>query len=115
MHFIKAWNVLLVTRFYSSDAGSWEVTIATGKKSYLFASQYYDRSAEAKRGEGRHRSQGSGEGDTAPTHLLPAPQSPAQTPTTDGDAGSGSSNPEQKVWSGPRSSLPAGSTGHDQM
>lgn len=32
MHFIKTWNVLLVTRFYSSDAGSWEVTIATGKK-----------------------------------------------------------------------------------
>lgn len=46
MHFIKAQNVLLPTRFYSSDAGGCKVTIATGKKSSVFASQYYDTSAE---------------------------------------------------------------------
>lgn len=47
MHFIKARNVLLLTCFYSSDAVSCKVTIATGKKkARVFASQYYDTSAE---------------------------------------------------------------------
>ena len=63
----------------------------------MFASQYYDRSAEAKQGEDCRRSRGSGEGNTARGHLLPAPWSTARTHTTDGDAGSASRNPEEKV------------------
>jgi len=68
--------------------------MATGKKAVC---QYCDRSAEGKQGEDCGRNQGSDEGDTAPGHLLPAPQSPARTHTMEGDAGSASSNPEQQV------------------
>ena len=63
----------------------------------MFASQYYDRSAEAKQGEDCCRTGAAARAITARGHLLPAPWSTARTHTTDGDAGSASSNPEEKV------------------
>lgn len=96
MHFIKAWNVLLVTHFYSSDVGSWEVTIATGKKAICL--QVNIMTEVQKQSKARTvAGAGAAVRVIQAPDLLQAPRSTARTHTADGDAGLASSNPEQKV------------------